>query len=75
VQEEYDSLSSGDNEQDERYGVITVEEEDIRPEEDIGLAETINVDEDVNTYEYDDPIHLKRTAPEEPDSDDSGTMF
>ncbi len=75
VQEEYDSLSSGTDEHEDEYGVITMEDEDIRPEEDIGLAETINIDEDLNEYDYDDPIHPRRIAPEEPDSIDSGTMF
>ena len=75
VQEEYDSLSSGTDEHEDEYGVITMDDEDIRPEEDIGLAETINIDEEVNEYDYDDPIHPRRTAPEEPDSQDSGTMF
>ncbi len=75
VQEEYDSLSSGESVQDDEYGVITMEDEDIRPEEDIGLAETINIDEEPNGYDYDDPIYPRRIAPEEPDSLDSETMF
>jgi len=75
VQEEYDSLSTGENTDEEEYGVITMEDEDIRPEEDIGLAETINIEEEVNEYDYDDPIHPRSVAPEEPDSQDSGTMF
>jgi len=75
VQEEYDRLSTGENIDEEEYGVITMEDEDIRPEEDIGLAETINIDEERNEYDYDDPIHPRRIAPAEPDSEDSGTMF
>jgi len=75
VQEEYDRLSTGENIDEEKYGVITMEDEDIRPEEDIGLAETINIDEERNEYDYDDPIHPRRIAPVEPDSEDSGTMF
>ena len=75
VQEEYDSLSDGENTYEDEYGVITMEDEDIRPEEDIGLAETINIDEEPNEYDYDDPIHPRSVAPEEPDSQDSGTMF
>jgi len=75
VQEEYDRLSTGENIHEDEYGVITMEDEDIRPEEDIGLAETINIDEEVNEYKYDDPIHPRRVAPEEPDSQDSGTLF
>jgi penicillin-binding protein 1A len=76
AQEEYDSLSDGDDtSSQDSYDVIRVEDEDMRPEEDIGLAETINVDDDVEQYDYDDPIHPQRVAPEEPDSQDSGTMF
>jgi len=76
VQEEYDSLSEGESVQDDEYGVITMDDEDIRPEEDMGLAETLNIDDDLNEYiDYDDPLHPRRTVPEEPDSQDSGTMF
>jgi len=75
AQEEYDSLSSGENNYEDEYDVITMEDEDIRPEEDIGLAETINIDEEPNGYDYDDPVQLRRIAPEEPDSLDSETMF
>jgi len=76
VQEEYDNLSTGINVHEDEYGVITMDDEDIRPEEDIGLAETINIDDDLNEYLDDnDPLHPRRTAPEEPASQDSGTMF
>ena len=75
VQEEYDSLSTGMDVYEDEYGVITMEDEDISPEEDIGLAETVNIDEDPIEYQDYDSLHPKRTAPEEPDSQDSGTMF
>jgi len=75
VQEEYDSLSTGINVHEDEYGVITMDDEDISPEEDMGLAETINIDEGLNEYDYDDPMYPRRMAPEEPDSQDSGTMF
>ena len=74
VQEEYDSLSTGMNVYEDEYG-ITMEDEDISPEEDIGLAETVNIDEDSTVHQEDDPLHPKKTAPVEPDSQDSGTMF
>ena len=79
VQEEYDTMSSDDmNIHEDEYGVITMDdEEDISPEEEIGLAETINIDEDPNeeSQEEEDPLHPKRVAPETPDSEDSGTLF
>jgi len=76
VQEEYESLSAGESVQDDEYRVITMDDEDIRPEEDMGLAETLNIDDEQNEYiDYDDPLHPRRIAPEEPDSQDSGTMF
>jgi penicillin-binding protein 1A len=76
VQDEYNNLSTGINVHEDEYGVITMDDEDISPEEDIGLAETVNIDDEQNDYiDYDDPLQLKRTAPEEPDSKDSGTMF
>jgi hypothetical protein len=69
-------MSTGINVHEDEYGVITMDDEDISPEEDIGLAETLNIDDEQNDYiDYDDPLQLKRTAPEEPDSQDSGTMF
>jgi penicillin-binding protein 1A len=75
AQEEYDNLSTGESVQDDEYGVITMDDEDMRPEEDIGLAETVNIDEEPNEYDHNDPLHPRRIAPEEPDSEDSGTMF
>jgi penicillin-binding protein 1A len=56
-----------------------VEEDDIAPEEEMGLAETINIDEDTVTEgeeeEDDDPLHPKRNVPKTPVSEDSGTLF
>ena len=75
VQEEYNRLSTGMNVDEDEHNVITAEDEDISPEEDIGLAETVNIDEDPSEYQDDDPLHPKRIAPVEPDSQDSGTMF
>ena len=50
--------------------------EDIRPEEDIGMAETINIDDDPSEYlDDDDPLHPRRNVPNVPVSNDSGTMF
>jgi len=51
--------------------------EDISPEEDMGLAETINIDEDPEEeiQEEDDPLHPKRNVPKTPVSEDSGTLF
>jgi len=51
--------------------------EDMRPEEDIGMAETINIDEDPNeiTVDNGDPLHPSRKVPSRPVSNDSGTMF
>ena len=74
AQEEYDSLSSGEDINSE-YSIVTVEDEDISPEEDIGLAETINIDNNSKYIMYDNPSQLQRVAPEEADSEDSGTMF
>ncbi|TET90527.1 MAG: penicillin-binding protein, partial [Sulfurovum sp.] len=53
--------------------------EDIDPEdEEIGLAETLNIDEDPEeeeVQEEDDPLHPKRNVPKTPVSEDSGTLF
>ena len=75
VQEEYNRLSTGMNVDEDEHNVITAEDEDISPEEDMGLAETVNIDEDPSEYQDDNPLHPKRIAPVEPDSQDSGTMF
>jgi len=52
--------------------------EDISPEEDTGLAETLNIDEDLEeeeAQEEEDPLHPKRNVPKTPVSEDSGTLF
>jgi len=51
--------------------------EDMRPEEDIGMAETIDIDRDPNEIIIDDqdPLHPSNKAPAVPASNDSGTMF
>ena len=51
--------------------------EDISPEEDMGMAETINIDEDPSESMPDegDPLHPNRKVPLVPVSNDSGTMF
>jgi len=52
--------------------------EDISPEEEIGLAETLNIDEDPANDEEEeegDPLHPKRNVPKTPVSEDSGTLF
>ena len=50
--------------------------EDISPEEDIGMAETINIDDDDSIdLDNNDPLHPRRNVPDVPVSNDSGTMF
>ncbi len=51
--------------------------EDMRPEEDIGMAETVYINEDPNEISIDDqdPLHPSRKVPSRPVSNDSGTMF
>jgi len=51
--------------------------EDMRPEEDIGMAEAIDINRDTNKIIVDDqdPLHPSRKAPAVPASNDSGTMF
>ncbi len=51
--------------------------EDMRPEEDIGMAETVYINEDPNEITVDDgdPLHPSRRVPSRPVSNDSGTMF
>ncbi len=57
-------------------GYIIDDAEDINPEEDIGMAETVNIDEEpITDMEDDDPLHPRRNVPEVPVSNDSGTMF
>ncbi len=61
--------------EDDGY-IIDGSEEDISPEEDIGMAETVNIDEDPSEdLDDDDPLHPSRKAPAIPVSDDSGVMF
>jgi penicillin-binding protein 1A len=67
------------------YDQLLVEEteiiEDIDPDEgEIGLAPTINIDEDpsetiTESEEEDNPLHPKRKVPLTPVSNDSGTLF
>jgi len=57
-------------------GYMIDDAEDINPEEDMGMAETINIDEEpMQDQEDDDPLHPRRNVPEVPVSHDSGTMF
>ncbi len=57
-------------------GYVIDDSEDIRPEEDIGMAETVNIDDDPDEMmDDDDPLHPRKVAPEVPVSNDSGTMF
>jgi len=62
--------------EDDNDGYVIDDAEDISPEEDMGMAETVNIDEDpVTDVDDDDPLHPKRNVPEVPVSNDSGTMF
>jgi penicillin-binding protein 1A len=70
-QNEYESML------EEETGII--EDDDIDPEGgEMGLAPTLNIDDDP-TYEEEedegDPLHPKRKVPLTPVSNDSGTMF
>jgi len=70
------TISSDDA--DDTYVIDSVGEdgEKIQPEEDIGMAETINIDEDPDEIlDDDDPLHPRRKVPDAPVSNDSGTMF
>jgi penicillin-binding protein 1A len=79
--------SSGYHEDDDGYMISnSIEGEDVAPEEetviregegdDIGYAETINIDEDPDApKEEGDALHPPRIAPETPASEDSGTLF
>jgi len=65
--------SDDDNDND---GYVIDGFEDISPEEDMGMAETINIDEDpFIDLDNDDPLHPRRNVPDVPVSNDSGTMF
>ncbi len=69
-QEKYDdmTISSEDN--------YDHEGENISPEEDMGLAETIDIDEIPDEIqEDDDSLHPKGNIPNIPVSEDSGTLF
>lgn len=83
-----DSYKKDLHSDDQSYDRMLVEETEIiegseLEEGDIGLAPTINIDEDP-TYETesaseneeeDDPLHPKRKVPLKPVSNDSGTLF
>ncbi len=50
--------------------------EEINLEEDTGLAETLDIDEDLNEpRQENDPLHPKRNVPIRPVSEDSGELF
>ncbi|MCW8821161.1 MAG: PBP1A family penicillin-binding protein [Sulfurovum sp.] len=78
-------LYSDDQQDDQGYDRMLVEEteiiEDLDPDEgEIGLAPTINIDEDpadamTESEEEDDPLHPKRKVPLRPVSNDSGSLF
>ena len=56
--------------------ILNEEDEVIDLEEDTGLAETVNIDEDLSEDDVnDDPLHPKRKVPKTPVSEDSGTLF
>ncbi len=54
---------------------LNEDNETIMPEEETGLAETINIDEDPLEEEEGDALHPKRDVPTRPDSEDSGELF
>lgn len=60
--------------EDETY---IMEDEDTAPDEEIGMVETIDIEEDSTEKEEDegDPLHPKRNVPKTPVSEDSGTLF
>jgi penicillin-binding protein 1A len=70
---------------DDGYMISNSYDEGVTPEEemhiqegddDIGYAKPINLDEDPEAEKDDaDPLHPPRIAPEEPVSEDSGTLF
>ena len=72
-------------EDDDGYMISEINDEDVVPEEegviresndDIGYAETVNIDEDPEAEKDEgDPLHPRRIAPQEPVSEDSGTLF
>ena len=75
-QDEYPDVYNNINAHEDEYGVITMDDEDISPEEDTGLAETINIDEDpLEDQDTGDPLHPKGNIPKTPVSEESGTLF
>ncbi len=72
-------------EDDDGYMISEEPEEDVTPEDkmiiqenddDIGFAETINIDEDPEEKkEEGDPLHPPKAAPQTPASEDVGTLF
>ena len=73
------SIQKPQNEYESMLEEETEITEDIDPEdEEIGLAETLNIDEDPTNDEEEeegDPLHPKRNVPKTPVSEDSGTLF
>ena len=57
--------------------VINIDDnDDVSPEEEMGLAESVNIDEDNSaSQDDDDPLHPHKKAPARPVSEDSGTLF
>ncbi len=57
--------------------IVDNETEEITPEKEIGLAETIDIDayEKEEVEEENDPLHPKRNVPKRPVSEDSGELF
>ena len=50
--------------------------EEIMPEEDLGMAETLNIEDDPEDIKQeDDPLHPRRKVPMRPVSEDSGELF
>ena len=72
-------------EDDDGYMISEEPVEDVMPEDktiiqenddDIGFAETVNIDEDPEeTKDEGDPLHPPKAAPQTPASEDSGTLF
>jgi penicillin-binding protein 1A len=85
--DEFDTTTppSGYHMDDDGYMISNSYDDDVAPEEemhilegddDIGYAKPINLDEDTEEERDDaDPLHPPRIAPEEPVSEDSGTLF
>ena len=75
--DEFSSMTVVNREDVDSGNVINIDDnDDVTPEEEMGLAETVNIDEEEgDSYADDDPLHPRRSAPVVPDSEDSGTMF